>query len=384
MKVLILNYARQLFEEEGRAIGGDRARMRDYGKYLDMLYIVVHTLKGSHFQTTKISDNVTIIPSKGWNRFSSFYNLMKISSSLCSQFKIDIINAQEPYYMGVIGSYLKKKYGCKLITAVLGANVYDRMWLRERKSNYFKSVVGRSVLKHSDFIQVDGSKTEKELIEEGIPEDKIFKKPIVPKELERFCLGDREGVRKMLLGEKFERILLFVGRIETQKNLKGLLSIMPDIVKFNPKVLLLIIGEGRERAGLQRMVDELGIKENVLFFGSVPYSKIPDYYAGSDIFLLPSNYEGFARSLMEAGISGKAIVSTNVSGTSDLITDGESGFIVEAGDMEGFRDKIIELLQDEEKVKLFGLKVKKSTKKLLDYDNMVESQINFWRFVCGN
>jgi len=383
MKVLILNYAYQLFEVKDKAISDERDRMLEYGKHLDELFIVVHTLKKDRFSPIKLSDNITIIPSNGRNRLFSFYNLSKISSSLCSQFKIDIINAQEPYNMGVIGCYLKKRYGCKLITAVLGSNVYNKDWISESKLNYLQGVIGKWVLKYSDFIQVDGSKTEIELIEKGVPRKKIFNKVVVPKGFDELRFANGENIREKILGGKFEKILLFVGRIEKQKNLRGLLSIMPDILKLNSKVLLLIIGEGKEKNKLERLVENLSIEENLLFLGNIPFNNLPDYYAASDIFLLPSNYEGFARSLILAGISGKAIVSTNVSGASELIIDGHSGFIVEVGDMETFKDRVIELLYDEGKLRMFGENVKDNAKKLPSYDRMVESQIQFWRRVCS-
>ncbi len=383
MKVLILNYAKQLFEDEDKAVGDERSRMREYGKYLDRLFIVVHSLKRNHFKTIKISDNVTIIPSKGGNKLSSLYNLMKISSSLCSEHKIDIINVQDPFYMGTVGVYLKKKFKCKLVTAVLGSNVYSKDWLKESKLNYLKKVVGKWVLNHSNFIQVDGSKTERELKENGIPKEKIFKKVVIPNGLEEFRTGNGEKIRKKFLGIEFERILLFVGRIERQKNLKGLLNIMPDIIKSNPKILLLIIGEGREKNKSEKWAKKSRIKRNITFLGNIPFDSLSDYYAASDIFLLPSNYEGFARSLILAGVSGKAIVSTNVSGASDLIKNGDSGFIVDVGDMDSFKDRIVELLNNKDKLEEFGKNAEKNARNLLNYNRMVDSQIKFWQSVCS-
>jgi glycosyltransferase involved in cell wall biosynthesis len=384
VKVLILNYARQLFEDENEAIGEEHARMRTYGQFLDELIILVHTFKHSSFQQIKISNNITVIPSNGAGKISSFYHLLKIGSTLCSERFIDIINAQEPYFMGVIGVYLKKKYGCKLITAVLGSNVYDQHWLSESKLNHLKSAVGRFVLKYSDYIQVDGSLTERELIDKGIPKDKIFKKPIVPRNVGEPVFLNSEIIRKRLLCDRFEKILISVGRIEKQKNIEGLIRIMPGMISCYPKVLLLIIGEGREKAKLEELSRSLGISNNIIFCGRIPHKYIFDYYAASDIFVLPSKYEGFSRSLMEAGISGRAIVTTNVSGASDLVTDGESGFIVGVEDMNAFQEKIIQLLLDEQKARLFGMRIKENVRKLPTYDEMVSQQINFWRFVCGS
>ncbi len=376
----MLNYAKSFFQDENKAIGDELNKMREYGKFLDDLFIVIHTFKRHNFRPIKISDNVSVIPSNGRNRPSSFYNIIKICSALCSQYTIDIINAQEPYYTGLIGVYLKRKYGCKLITAVLGSNVYDKAWLRESKLNFVKGAIGRLVLKYSDFIQVDGSKTESDLRKSGISPKKIFKKIVIPKGLDDFASGKGYQVQKQVLDRKSEKVLLFVGRIEKQKNLIGLLSIMPDIFKLNPKVLLLIIGDGREKPKLERLAKKLEIERNILFLGNVPFNKLPDYYHASDIFLLPSHYEGFARVLMLAGISGKAVVSTNVSGASDLIKDGISGFIVDIGDMRSFRDRVLELLSNNERLEEFGKNIQKNTRSLPDFDRMVEIQIKFWKY----
>jgi len=383
MNILMFNYAKQLFDDERQSVGEERVRMRDYAKFLDQLFIAVHTPKRNHFRRTQLLDNLTLIPSRGWNRASSFFNLLCIGSRLCSRRKIDIVSVQEPYYMGLIGIYLKKRFGCKLITGVLGANVYERAWIREAMINRLKSAVGRWVLKHSDFVQVDGSRTKTDLMEKGIPERKIFRKPIVPEGLEKFSGGDGKVLRAELLDDACGKLLLFVGRIERQKNLDGLLKIMPDILKVNPKVRLVVIGEGREKASLQKMAENLGLGMHVLFTGNVPFAKLPEYFAASDIFLSSSNYEGFARTLMEAGFAGKPIVSTDVSGASDIIEDGESGFIVPVGAMDDFRDRVIRLLQDEDTARRFGVRVRQKAATLSSYEEMVQTQIQFWRRVSS-
>jgi glycosyltransferase involved in cell wall biosynthesis len=204
----------------------------------------------------------------------------------------------------------------------------------------------------------------------------------VPVSIELFEKGNGARIREEYLVNGFERIMLFAGRLAKQKNLINFLRVLPEIFKAHPELLFLIIGEGKEKIHLEETIREMKIEKNIRLIGNIPYTEMPDYFAACDLFVLPSNYEGFARVLMEAAMTGKPIVTTNVSGVSDIIEDGISGLVSQIGDMDKFKMHILKIIKNEEFAKSLGEKAKKSFKNKFDTKVMIEKQIRFWKAAC--
>jgi len=119
-----------------------------------------------------------------------------------------------------------------------------------------------------------------------------------------------------------------------------------------PDVHFLIVGDGSQRRTYEERTRTLGIQEHVTFTGI--REDVPRYIAVMDLFVLPSLNEGMGRVLVEAGVMGKAVVATNVSGIPDLIEEGRTGILVEPASSSDLSRGIIELLSDPEKARSLG------------------------------
>lgn len=108
-------------------------------------------------------------------------------------------------------------------------------------------------------------------------------------------------------------------------------------------VRLIIFGEGKLRDDLLHQIKDLGLQNNVELPGVAP---LPEIIAVSDIFVLPSLWEGMSLMLLEAMAGSKPIVATDVSGSRELITDKENGFLVPPKDVEALADKLGILVND--------------------------------------
>ena len=137
------------------------------------------------------------------------------------------------------------------------------------------------------------------------------------------------------------------GRLVPQKGFYNLIEIFYNLSKNNPDWKLVILGDGGEKESLIQRARELGIESKVVFEGSV---KNPvDYYSTGGVFAFSSEYEGYPNALCEAMSSGMAVVSYDCSsGPSDLIKDGENGYLIKAGDQESFKVKLDKLMKDDE------------------------------------
>ena len=120
--------------------------------------------------------------------------------------------------------------------------------------------------------------------------------------------------------------LLHIGRFNEQKNHKGLLEAFAQVLKTHPDCRLNLIGDGELLEEVKGYVQTLGIQEKVEFLGN--QSNIYPFLQQSDIFLLPSKFEGMPMTIIEAMGTGLPIVASAVGGVPDMLEDNVSGMLV--------------------------------------------------------
>jgi len=144
----------------------------------------------------------------------------------------------------------------------------------------------------------------------------------------------REKAREILGLPKEHFIVLFVGGLDPLKSPQLLLQSFAIFKKHFSKSLLLFIGKGSLEELLHHQAKSLGLEKDVLFIGRVPNEKLPLFYNASDIFALPSLYEGISTVALEALACGTPIIITSVIGVSEFINNGVQGFIIKEADKE--------------------------------------------------
>jgi glycosyltransferase involved in cell wall biosynthesis len=157
----------------------------------------------------------------------------------------------------------------------------------------------------------------------------------------------RKGELRKKLGLSADVLLVgIVGRLVPIKNHKMFLEVAAKVVGLKPDidVRFLIVGDGELRVGLEEYAAKLGLKERVMFTGWA--EDLPSVYSDLDIVAMTSLNEGTPVSIIEALAAGRAVVSTDVGGVGDLLTDGVNGALVKANDVEAFADKLLELMKD--------------------------------------
>ena len=138
--------------------------------------------------------------------------------------------------------------------------------------------------------------------------------------------------------------VIAVGRLSRQKGFDLLLEAWKIVEANNTEWTLDVFGEGDLKKELQQQMDELGLKKAHL----CGFAKdIENEYINSSIFALSSRYEGFVLVLMEAQAKALPCVSFNCKeGPAETIDDGVTGFLVEEGDVVGFADSLLKLMND--------------------------------------
>ncbi|MBI5305892.1 MAG: glycosyltransferase [Chloroflexi bacterium] len=141
---------------------------------------------------------------------------------------------------------------------------------------------------------------------------------------------------------RITNLVLTVARLTKQKSIDTLIEAMA----FAPNAHLKIIGDGPERAALEKQVDELGLRERIEFLGALPPAELPRHYATCAVFALPSIREGMGIVFAEALLCGAPIIAANSGGVTDIVRDGETGVLVPERDARALANAIEKLLND--------------------------------------
>ncbi|MGA9347947.1 MAG: glycosyltransferase family 4 protein [Anaerolineae bacterium] len=158
---------------------------------------------------------------------------------------------------------------------------------------------------------------------------------VIARKRSRGLLGYQEG----------DIVVGYLSRLVRSKGVMSLPKVATRIVRLVPDVRFLVIGDGPMRSQLEREIQELGLKNVVTILGSRPWWETPHYLNAMDVFVFPSYREAFGLALLEAMACGIAPVARINAGTRELITDGETGYLV-ASDEE-LSHKLLKLVQDE-------------------------------------
>lgn len=135
----------------------------------------------------------------------------------------------------------------------------------------------------------------------------------------------REEARRRLNILPAQQVLVSVGRLETQKGHKYLLTALSLMAQRGIMPACLIVGEGRERSALRELVDTLGLADQVQFLGT--RHDVADILRAADVYVMPSLWEGLSLALLDAMAAKLPIVATDVGGVRQALGD-ELGLLV--------------------------------------------------------
>lgn len=194
------------------------------------------------------------------------------------------------------------------------------------------------------------TQTKKELIEMGIPADKIFQIPngvdtnrFYPKNTKEKLLN-----KLNLREDTGTKIVLYVGGITPRKGIHVLIKAIPYVLKEYNAHFIFVGGTPRLAKSyvnyLNNLVNSLRIKDFVHFMGRVSDEELVDIYNACDLFVSPSYSEGCSLNILEAAACGKPVVATDVGGAKDIL--GDYGYYVEPDDYVGLVKWIVRALNE--------------------------------------
>lgn len=152
----------------------------------------------------------------------------------------------------------------------------------------------------------------------------------------------------------------YAGRIvDHQKRLDRMIPIAIDLVNRNVDFKIQIAGEGMYRAKLEEIIQKNNLQQYFQFLGRLEHDQMQEFWENQDIYINCSDYEGHSIAQAEAMASGAVPVMMDVSGARDDIENGENGFVVPVGDVNGMAEKIDWLYQNRDFLPIIGAKSRK-------------------------
>lgn len=286
--------------------------------------------------------------------------------------KADILHFHLPFPLGVLSYLLTKPEGKIVVT-------WHSDIVRQKVGRFFYQPFLIKFLEKADVIIA----TSPNMIESS-PYLKRFREKCkaIPLgiNVKRFKPLEDEKEKVEKIRKKYMQgkgIILFVGRLIYYKGIEYLIKAMKDV-----DGVCLIIGEGKLRKKLEKMVDDIGLSSRVHFLGAVSDDELPLYYHACDVFCLPSvaKSEAFGIVQLEAMACGKPVVSTSLpTGVPFVNQDGKTGIVVPPRDPGALARAINTLLDNPALRERYGSYAKERVKREFTREVMVEKILRVYR-----
>jgi len=260
---------------------------------------------------------------------------------------LDIIHSQHMFTAGALARYVCKKYNKPFVYT------YHTMITEyAKKYAFFLAPIVRNYLQKAS---TDFCNSADVVVTPSNSMRKILKGWGVAKPIEVVMTGIDPADYKRRSSDEFRKkynidlaskILLFVGRVAPEKNILFLLKSFQKVEKKFNKVHLLIVGGGPEEEYYRNEIKKMGLESKVTMTGMLPKEETNKIFGMADIFSYPSYTETQGIVVAEAMACGTVPVAVNKMGPTDLIHDGEDGYLTKLT-MSDFSEKLLKLLKDD-------------------------------------
>ena len=234
----------------------------------------------------------------------------------------DLVHAHFAYPDAVAAGILAAEVRLPLVVTVHGSDINVLAKDLNRRHQILKT------LQRANAVIAVASDLKRKVIELGVSEEFVYHVPNGV-DISKFCLGNKVSARKKLGLDHYKRLLLTVGNLVPVKAFDRLIIALSHL---EPDIGLLLVGEGHERAKLERLAQTLGIKERVQFAGAVKHDELSVYYQSADFLVISSHSEGWPTVIFEALACGTPIIANGVGGIPEALSSSELGLLMRDND----------------------------------------------------
>jgi glycosyltransferase involved in cell wall biosynthesis len=175
----------------------------------------------------------------------------------------------------------------------------------------------------------------------------------------------------------------FVGRLIYAKGVQDLISAFAVCCKTHDDIRLIIVGDGVYRNELQKLAEGLRVQDRVIFYGTQKYRDAMTIMASSSIFVNPSYSEGLPSSVLEAASVGKPVIATDVGGTNEIISHGETGLLYNPHDIGKLSEHINWCLGNINEARKMGINALKFVNDNYSWDSVLFQYESLLKEIVG-
>lgn len=173
-------------------------------------------------------------------------------------------------------------------------------------------------------------------------------------DVSRFGPGPARGELLARYGLAGRTVIMTLARLAGAERYKGfdeVMAALPALARSVPDIAYLIVGDGPDRARLERKAAELGVRDRVVFAGYIAEGEKADHYRLADLFVMPGRGEGFGIVYLEAMACGVPVVASSLDASQEAVCGGEFGAVVDPDDSDGMIASIVRCLRSDEGVR---------------------------------
>lgn len=372
-RIAVISYHTCPISDEGAEVGGLNIYVLELSKELVRKGYVIDIFTRSQSpkspKIVQIEKNLRVIHIKaGVEKYFVPKKLLSDIPEFCENMKefiskeglsYDILSCH--YYLsGIVGASLKKVYKIPLMMTFHTLALLKNLVARgdEERETHDRIQFEQELIIEADVI-IATSENDAEYIEAlyNCPKEKIaILSPGIDFKL--FKPIKKEAAKRYIGAEPKHKIVLFVGRIEPLKGIDVLIYALKILLVKNPKstLCLWIVGGNvtreinewsKELQKLEQLRRILQIKTSVKFVGRKKQTDLPYYYAAADVVAMPSHYESFGLTALEAMACGTPVITTDATGVSDIFDKKHHSLITSANNPLMLAEKIQNLVEDD-------------------------------------
>lgn len=265
-----------------------------------------------------------------------------LAKKIKANFDFEAINAHDLYPDGISAVVIGKRLGVPVMVTSLGTDINESpvKTLRGIQVDWCLSNADKISAKSIDLV----TKVKKRLtgnVSVSLIPNGVDKLQFYPPSTQ-----EKNLVKKALDLLVKEQVIVFVGRLESVKGVKFLISAISNLIQVKRiNVRLFIIGDGAENEALRKLALDLGVAEYIKFVGNIDQAEVVKYMHAADVFCLPSLNEGRPNVVIEALACGVPVVASKVGGIPELVNT-QNGCLVESGDVEALSAGLYEILSN--------------------------------------
>lgn len=255
----------------------------------------------------------------------------------------------------------------------------------KKPMNYLLSSYFRNRQSKSDFVTMPTKQSIENLL---LSSDKDFAVPVAAVSNGVDLTNFKPGKAPAQIYDKYKipqdkPIVLYVGRVDPEKKVGTVIEAFAQALIKVPEAVLVVVGDGVDKARLQKMVLDLEISDSVKFLGRVLPPDLYEIYKIGSVFVTASEIETQGIVLIEAAASGLPLIAVNKGAVAEVCLNSKNGYLCEPGDAKGIAEAMEKILLDEKKRREFSEKSVEIASEH-DFEKTLDKFINIYHKVIND